>query len=152
MRQTFDLSKARSYSRNKRAGKAVKLLREHLDSRLDDYRLDESVNHAIWERGASKPPRSIELKYDESEETPIVTVAGGKDEKPEQPDQAEPETDEEQPQSSTSSEHEEALDGTVSEAKDAIQEMEDPDIDRLLQLERVGKDRKTLKEWLESRQ
>lgn len=160
VRETVDLSKSRSYSRNKRAGKAVKLLREHLDRKLDEYRLDQTVNHAIWERGASKPPRSIEIEFDESEEVPLVTVADETAETtPEQTqtdtsaddDEEEEEMDTEERQATSETEYEQALDGTVSEAKESIQEMDDPDYDRLLQLEKVGKDRKTLKEWLENR-
>ncbi len=46
--------------------------------------------------------------------------------------------------------YEEILSGTVQEAKDAIGELDDPDYSELLSLEEEGKDRKTLKEWLES--
>ncbi|MFB6292469.1 MAG: hypothetical protein ABEI58_03685 [Candidatus Nanohaloarchaea archaeon] len=47
--------------------------------------------------------------------------------------------------------YEEILSGTVKEAKDAIRDLDDPDYDELLALEEDGKDRKTLKEWIESR-
>lgn len=43
------------------------------------------------------------------------------------------------------------LSGTVDEAKDGIGDMENPDYRKLLQMEREGKDRKTLKEWIENR-
>ncbi len=49
------------------------------------------------------------------------------------------------------SDYEEVISGTVSEAKAEIQELEDPDYRKILQLERENKNRKTLKEWLEER-
>ncbi len=45
----------------------------------------------------------------------------------------------------------EALRGTVGEAKAAIQDMDNPDYARLLELEETGDDRKTLKSFLEEK-
>lgn len=44
---------------------------------------------------------------------------------------------------------EEIVSGTISDAKDAIEEMSEPDFDALLHAEESSKDRKTFKEWLE---
>ncbi|MFB6245084.1 MAG: hypothetical protein ABEJ03_01925 [Candidatus Nanohaloarchaea archaeon] len=46
---------------------------------------------------------------------------------------------------------EEMLSGTVDEVKDAIREAEDPDYENLLESEKEGEDRKTVKEFLEMR-
>jgi len=43
------------------------------------------------------------------------------------------------------------LEGTVDEAKDAIRDLDSPDYEGLLEAEKEGKDRKTIKEFLESR-
>ena len=40
--------------------------------------------------------------------------------------------------------------GTVGDAKEAIQDLENPDYDQLLEAEESGKDRKTLKEFIEN--
>lgn len=48
--------------------------------------------------------------------------------------------------------HEDVLDGTVEDAKDGIADMESPDYGRLIELEKSGKNRETLLNWLESRQ
>jgi small subunit ribosomal protein S3 len=44
---------------------------------------------------------------------------------------------------------EEIVSGTISDAKEAINDMSEPDFDALLQAEESSKDRKTFKEWLE---
>lgn len=45
--------------------------------------------------------------------------------------------------------YEDVLEGTVEDAKNAIRDMEDPDYEDLLEAEVEGKNRKTLREWLE---
>ncbi len=45
--------------------------------------------------------------------------------------------------------YEDILDGTVKEAKNAIRELEEADFEELLELEIDGKNRKTLREWIE---
>lgn len=47
--------------------------------------------------------------------------------------------------------YEEVLDGTVDEAKSRIKELENPDFERLLDLETEGKNRKTLRNFIENR-
>ncbi|MFB6204055.1 MAG: hypothetical protein ABEJ75_00245 [Candidatus Nanohaloarchaea archaeon] len=48
-------------------------------------------------------------------------------------------------------EYEDIVSGTITEAKDALKEMEEPDYRAALEAEKEGKDRKTLKEWLENK-
>ncbi len=47
--------------------------------------------------------------------------------------------------------YEDILSGTVEEAKNEILELEDPDYERLLEAEAEGKNRKTVRQWLEKR-
>lgn len=47
--------------------------------------------------------------------------------------------------------YEEILDNTVNDAKNQILELEDPDYEKLLELEAEGKNRKTIRQWLEKR-
>jgi len=52
----------------------------------------------------------------------------------------------------TSKDVEELVSGTITDAKDAINEMEEPDYEAILQAEADNKDRKTFKDWLETQQ
>jgi len=47
---------------------------------------------------------------------------------------------------------EEIVSGTISDAKDMIKEMEEPDYEALLEAEEENKDRKTFKDWIETQQ
>lgn len=47
-------------------------------------------------------------------------------------------------------EYEEIVSGTITDAKDALNEMDEPDYDAALAAEKEGKNRATLVEWLES--
>jgi len=47
--------------------------------------------------------------------------------------------------------YEELLDQNVGEVKSSVRDLQDPDYEQLLQLEKDGKDRKTVKEFLEDR-
>ena len=47
--------------------------------------------------------------------------------------------------------YEKLLDQNVGEVKSSVRDLEDPDYEQLLQLEKDGKDRKTVKEFLEDR-
>lgn len=51
-----------------------------------------------------------------------------------------------------SEEYEEIVSGTITDAKDAINEMEDPDYESAIKAEKENKNRSTLVEWLESQQ
>lgn len=44
-----------------------------------------------------------------------------------------------------------ALEGTVKEAQKNIREMNNPDLEKILELEKKGKDRKTIKEFIQRR-
>lgn len=76
-----------------------------------------------------------EFEYDEELE-----------EKPEEEQTAEEEVEE----TEVTEEYEEIVSGTITEAKDALGDMEEPDYEAALQAEKDNKDRKTLKDWLEN--
>lgn len=53
--------------------------------------------------------------------------------------------------SSTGTDYEDLVSGTISEAKDALNDMEEPDFEAALEAEKENKNRTTLVDWLESR-
>lgn len=82
-----------------------------------------------------------DFEYSEDEESTV-------EEHPE-----EPETSEEQKVEEPSDiDYIEIVSGTISDAKDALKELENPDWKAALEAEKDNKDRKTFKEWLENRQ
>ncbi len=60
---TIPLRKAYRASRNKRAKKAISIIREFLKRHMknEEIVLGESINQAVWSRGAQKPPRRIRV-------------------------------------------------------------------------------------------
>lgn len=62
------------------------------------------------------------------------------------------EEDEEDPTATTDSDvdYEEIVSGTITDAKDQLNELENPDYQQALEAEEANKDRKTFKEWLEA--
>jgi len=148
---TINLSRARSKGRNKRAKKAASLLREELERQEgEDISVSNEVNRKIWSRGASKPPRKIDVEVVEADDG-LWAVLSDKSQK-KLSDTSEDESEDTDEEEYTESDYEEALDGTVSESQEAIEDFEDPDYDKLIQLEEEGKNRKTLLDFLESQQ
>jgi ribosomal protein L31E len=147
---TINLSRARSKGRNKRAKKASSLLREELERQEGEaISISNEVNRKIWSRGASKPPRKIDVEVVESDDGLWAVLSDKKQLSDTSEDESEEDSDE---QEYTESDYEEALEGTVSEAQEAIEDFEDPNYDKLIQLEEDGKNRKTLLDFLESQQ
>jgi ribosomal protein L31E len=155
MKYTVSLSEAKKYSRRKRAGAAIKLLRKQVEKREGEkVSVAPDINHEIWKNGAKNPPTSLEVEVVEidgeltvklaEDDTPVQEQKGYSEEKEEEETETAESTSEDE-------EYEEALDGTVGEAKDNIEDLDNPDYERLLELEKEGKDRKTLKEFLESK-
>jgi large subunit ribosomal protein L31e len=147
---TINLSRARSKGRNKRAKKASSLLREELERQEGEaISVSNEVNQKIWSRGASKPPRKIDVEVVESDDGLWAVLSDKKQLSDTSEDESEEDSDE---QEYTESDYEEALEGKVSEAQEAIEDFEDPNYDKLIQLEEDGKNRKTLLDFLESQQ
>ncbi|MFB6245731.1 MAG: hypothetical protein ABEJ03_05295 [Candidatus Nanohaloarchaea archaeon] len=60
-----EVSRAYSYSRNRRAEKAVSILRERLESRFGEVSISSELNNAVWANGAQSPPKTIEVKVED---------------------------------------------------------------------------------------
>jgi ribosomal protein L31E len=139
-RYTVNLSRARAAGGKERAKKAVSILQNKLEKKEGEVRLSTEVNKEIWSRGAAKPPAKISVKVEEKD--------GEKKAYP-----VETKEKQNKPSSSSSShDYSEVVSGTIGEAKDAINEMASPDYEALLEAEKNGKDRKTLKDWIEAQQ
>ncbi len=152
---TINLSRARAKGRNKRAKKAASLLREELERQEGkEISVSNEVNRKIWSRGASKPPRKIDVEIVEADDGywAVLSDKSQKELSDTSEDELEDDSEDSDDEEYTESDYEEALDGTVSEAQEAIEDFEDPDYDKLIQLEEEGKDRKTLLDFLESQQ
>lgn len=146
--------------RNKRAKKAMSILKEELENREGDISISGELNQEIWSRGASKPPAKIQVEVVETGDGKRAVMPGEEyEEEPEPEPEPEEETEEEEETGEETEEAEETevdydeiVSGTVQESKDAIKELEDPDYQAALEAEKAGKDRKTLKSWLEGKQ
>lgn len=149
---TVNVSKARGKGRNKRAKKAASLLREELERQEDEeVSLSNEVNQEIWKNGAARPPRKITVEVVDSDDGLWAVLSDKEQQNTQVSDEGQQQTGE----SDTGSDevdYEGIVDGTVSEAKDAVEELDSPDYEALIQAEKDGKDRKTLIEFLEGKQ
>lgn len=154
MTHVINLSRAKSFARYNRAKKAMHILQEKLEElEGEKVSIDPEINAKLWERGVENPPTKLEVDVDETDTGKIAVLADTETTEEAQKEEEVEETEPEETEESEDSEvdYEEVLSGTVSEAKDAVRDMEGPDYERLLKLEEEGKDRKTLKEFLEDR-
>ncbi|MCY3411424.1 MAG: 50S ribosomal protein L31e [Candidatus Heimdallarchaeota archaeon] len=62
--------KLNSIPRNKRAPRAMRLIKEFIARHVksDDIIISEEVNEKIWERGIQKPPRKITVRVVKSDD------------------------------------------------------------------------------------
>lgn len=89
----------------------------------------ESGAHEQYEEDLEEIEEEVEEAVEEQEES-----------------EEEAETEEE----TSESDYDEIVSGTISDAKDQISELENPDYDALIEAEEANKDRKTMKEYLEN--
>ena len=82
---------------------------------------------------------------DEEDETGVEEADEEVEEEPEEETEAEEE-------SAAEADYSEIVSGTISDAKDELQELDNPDWEAALEAEKEGKDRKTFKQWLENRE
>ena len=75
---TVPLRDVKAEAKQKRADKAMTLVREHLATQFsvaeEAVRLDPSINEAVWERGRSKPPSKLRVRaarFDEEGEAVV---------------------------------------------------------------------------------
>lgn len=135
---TINLSKAKAGSRRKRAGKAMRILKQELEKRGEEnLKIDNAVNHKIWERGVSKPPKKIEVEVTDRGQQSWVSL----------PEEAVPTTTEEEVESKTEVE---VAGSTVKEVKQAVRQGE-LEAETALEQEKDSKNRKSLVSWLEKR-
>ncbi len=75
---TIPLGKSSKGARGDRVRNAVKILKKFLTEKLglEEYTIEEDLNHLLWAKGAKKPPRSVKIKVVKSEEGVIVTTTG----------------------------------------------------------------------------
>jgi ribosomal protein L31E len=137
-RHTFNISKARVAGPNKRSKKAMSILREKLQEAEGDVSISPELNQEVWRKGGSNPPSKISVDVEQVGDRKIA--------RPVEEPQRKSTT-----QESSSKDYSDVVGGTVGDAKDAISEMEDPDYEALLEAEKSGKDRKTLKEFIEGK-
>ena len=75
---TVPLRKAKTEASQKRADRAMAIVREHLAKNFavdeDAIRLDPSINEKVWERGRSKPPSKLRVRAARFEEDGGVVV------------------------------------------------------------------------------
>jgi large subunit ribosomal protein L31e len=77
---TVPLGDAYRSVRNKRAPKAVKILREFLTKHMkaDEVLLSEALNKFIWERSIQKPPRRVKVRVIKEDATARAYLADEK--------------------------------------------------------------------------
>jgi len=63
---TVPLGEAYEYTRTKRTGRAVKLLRafisKHMKTEGENVKLSSALNAYLWKRGIQKPPRRVKIR------------------------------------------------------------------------------------------
>jgi len=74
---TIPLRDAFYSSRTKRTKKAVNIIRNFLKrhTKVEDIKIDKSLNEAIWKRGIKKPPRRIKVKVVKEDEKTTAYLA-----------------------------------------------------------------------------
>lgn len=150
MRKTVSLSRAKVASKQNRAKKAVSVLRESFD---EEVKISGELNESIWSKGIENPPSKVTVELENGMLYPAESFEDTTEQESTETEETD-ETQEDSAEDQTSEEerdYSEVVDGTIGDVKDAVTEMEDPDYEALLEAEEAGKDRKTLKEWLENR-
>ncbi len=67
---TIRLMKAKMAPRTKKARKAIKIIKDYLakHTKIENVRIDSSLNEAVWDRGLKKIPSKIRVKAVKREE------------------------------------------------------------------------------------
>ncbi len=76
----YDLNLRRIWNapREKRTPRAVRFLREYVARRMktDEVSISEEANSMLWQRGISKPPRSIRVRVVKDKEGRVIVFPG----------------------------------------------------------------------------
>ncbi len=157
----INISKARAAPRKKRAGKAVRILKKEVARKtdFDDIRVSNGLNEKIWENGG-KPPKTVDVQFLEEEDHLLVGLAEADLEKTTEETVEEEQQTDQEPEEEESTEDEtydipedvvEVLEeGTISEGKEAVKEMNKADFEKLLNFEEAHQNRKGMKKFLRS--
>lgn len=138
MPKTVNLSRVKTAPRQKRAKKAVSILRESFS---EDVKVSQELNEQIWSKGMQNPPTKITVENEDGILYPR--------EMPETTHEQET-TETSETEESDSADYDDIVSGTIDEAKEKTEDLEDPDFEALIDAEASNKDRKTLKEWFEA--
>ncbi len=169
----INIGRAKAASKKKRAGKALRLVKKQVTRKtgIKDVRLSNNINEKIWEKGG-KPPRTIEVELIEEEGYVIVDTAEQpvgrkavkkaekkveevKEEAAEEAEESEEESEDESEESDETYDLEEELvevlkEGSISEGKEAVKEMNKADFEKILNFEEAHQNRKGMKKFLRS--
>ena len=115
---------------------------EELEEALEEDEEEEMMQQ--MQSGESGAHEQYEEDLEEIEEEEAIEEE--EDEESDESSKAE-ETEEEV---EAEADYDELVSGTISDAKDQISELENPDFDALIEAEKSNKDRKTMKEYLEN--
>jgi len=139
MPKTVNLSRVKASPRQKRAKKAVSILRESFS---EEVKVSQELNEEIWSKGMQNPPSKITVENEDGVLYPREMPETTQDQETTETSKTEEKSD--------STDYSQIVSGTIDEAKDKTEELEDPDFEALIEAEASNKDRKTLKEWFEA--
>ena len=120
---TIPLREAYEAVRNKRAGKAVKLLRKfagrHMKAEEEDVLLSMALNEYLWKRSIQKPPRKVKVRLIKEDGKVKAYLADEKIEEPKKDEKKKPEVkkDEKKPEAKNEKPEEKKTDEKKPEEK-----------------------------------
>ena len=117
-------------------------LERAIEEKAEEIRTDDISKDEI--RDAFE---NLDLEEETEEETEEQEEA----EEPEEEQTAEAEEETEEAEEEASEDYDEIVAGTISEAKEALNELEDPDFEAALEAEKDNKNRTTFIDWLEGK-
>jgi large subunit ribosomal protein L24 len=113
---------------------------------VDEEELEEALEEDEEQEMMSQMQSGESGAHEQFEEEEIEEAIEEAQEETEEDEGEEQEAETEE----ASADYEKIVSGTISDAKDQIEELENPDFDALIEAEESNKDRKTFKEYLES--
>ncbi|MFB6180864.1 MAG: 30S ribosomal protein S3 [Candidatus Nanohalobium sp.] len=121
---------------------------EEKASEIGSAEISKDEVRDAFEEMDEEPAQGVEEELEEAEEK-IEEAEEEIDDEEVEEELEEAEEAVEEAEEDFESSHEDIVQGTISEAKEKVGEIEDPDFGALLQAEKAGKNRKTFIEWLE---
>jgi len=140
---------------------------EEGDEIPESEKIDQIIARAdnMTAAAISDAAEELEIDMEEISVEEVRDVFENMDEEPEDTEETEEESDgeskqdeqapeedaEQSEEGDSEAEYDEIVSGTISDAKDALEELEDPDYEAALQAEKDNKNRTTFVDWLEAR-